>query len=95
MEIGAGLQAGAFLQNLAEIFVGRAGIGRGLQDDELSFLQIRADGFAGLQDVRNVGLAILVQRRGDTDDDRVDVFHAGEVCRGGELFGLEGFGDCG
>ena len=58
-------------QHLAQILVGRAGIGGGFQHHQRPLAQMRRDGFARFDDVGDVRLAILVQRRGHADDDRL------------------------
>ena len=49
------------------------GISGGLQNDELTLLQVRVDGEAGVFDVAQIGFAALVERRRNADDDGVDV----------------------
>ena len=38
-----------------------------------------SDVFAGIEDVRNVRLAILVQRSRDANDDRADLANSAEI----------------
>jgi len=65
-------------QRLDELF-GGAGVGGGLEDDELPFAQMRPDGAHGILDVRHVGLAVLVERGGHAEKEDVGLGDAGEV----------------
>jgi hypothetical protein len=84
VKIDAGFQAGALLQHLAQFAIGRARVGGRLEHDQRAFLQVRGDGPAGFDDVGNIRLPILVERRRDANEDRIDLFDADEVGRGGE-----------
>lgn len=79
MKVDARLQRGMLLDNVFQILISRARIGRGLQHDQRTFPQVGRDRLAGLDDVGDVGFTVLVQRRGDADDDGVDLLHAREV----------------
>src|SRR5271157_176767 len=64
------------LENRHQNFFGRAGIGRALQDDQLTRTQMRCDRFCRVADVAEIRLVMFVQRRGNADDDSV---YAGDV----------------
>ena len=68
-------------------FVGGAGVGGALEDDQLVLMNVGGDGGDGAGDVAEVGLVVLVERRGDADDDRVHVGDLG-VVRGGAEAGF-------
>ena len=84
VEIRARLEAGALLQHRAQVLVGGAGVGGGFQHDEGPFFQVGGHGLAGVGDVGDVRLAVLVERGGDADDDGAHVLDPGEVGGGGE-----------
>src|ERR1039458_10836017 len=73
-----------FLKYLAQIFVRRAGICGGFQHHEHPLSQMPRDAPASIEDVRYVGFAILVERRGDTNNDRVHFPDTAEVGRSEE-----------
>jgi hypothetical protein len=93
VEVRAGLQAGSGFEDRAQIFIGGSGIGRRFENNKNPIVQMRCDGTAGFQDVGDVGLAILVQRRGDADDDGIDFLDAGEIGRGLQATGGDFFAD--
>jgi hypothetical protein len=66
----------ALLEHRLQDLFGRAGIGRGLEDDELPAAQVRCHLLDGRDDVREVGVLRLAQRRGDADVDRVRLARA-------------------
>src|SRR6202011_154871 len=61
----------ALFEHRQNEFLGCAGIRGGLEDDELSLLQMRADGFRRFFDVAEVWLAIFVQGSRNADEDLV------------------------
>ena len=65
-----------FLEDRDHHFFRGAGVGRALENDQLSGAQMGSDGVGGVGDVAEVGLVIFVQRSGDADDDGV---HRGEL----------------
>ncbi len=76
-------------ENRNQDFFGGAGVGRALEDDDLAGAQIGRDGVSGVGDVAEVGLVILVERRGDADDDRI---HGGDLRIVGRGFKAVRFG---
>ena len=80
-EIFVELQAGLF-KHRQQNFVGRAGIGCRLENDQLTASQPLLDLFGGRQDVGNVRLFCFAQRRRDADDDRIALAEMIEVGRG-------------
>lgn len=89
MKLAAGFQARAGFEDSAEIFIGRAGVGGGFEDDENAFAQMRGNTAAGVEDVGDVGLAILVEGRGDANDDGINFLDTGKVNGGGEAAGRD------
>src|ERR1700733_7379225 len=51
----------------------RAGVGRALKNDKLAFTQMRSNGFRSIANIAQVGLVILIQRRGHADDDNIHI----------------------
>ena len=70
------------LKHRQQHFVGRARIGRRLENDQLAATQTLLDLFGRGQDVGHVRLFRFPQRRRHADDDRVAVFQLVEI-RGG------------
>jgi hypothetical protein len=93
VEVGAGLETRALFEHGAEVFIGGAGVGGGFEHDELAAAEMGGEGFAGLDDVRDVGFAILVERSGHADDGGFNGAPAGEIGGGGEAAGGDLFGD--
>ena len=62
---------GPRLQDRQHDVAGGAGVGRALQDDELPGAQRGGDLLGGLLDIRQVGVAAVVQRRGHADQQGV------------------------
>ena len=93
VEVGAGLEAAALLEHGAELAVGGAGVGGGFQADEHALAQVGGDGLAGVGDVGDVGLAVLVEGGGHADDDGLHAGADGEVVGGAEVAGLDLLGD--
>ena len=91
MKIPARFQAGAYLEHLAQILVRGPGISRGFQHHQRSLLEVGRDGIARLEDVGNIRLAILVQRRRHTNDDRLDLAHARKIRRSRQALCLHHF----
>ena len=71
-EVLAGLEAGRFEHRLHDL-VGRAGIGRRLEADELPGVQVLGDRFDRRDDVGHVRVLRLAQRRRHADVDRVEL----------------------
>ena len=88
MEVLAGLQA-ALLERGLHHFVGRPWIGRRLQDHELPGLEVRLDRIHRLDDVGEIGVLGLAQRRGHADVDRVHVLELRQVGRCPEPAGVD------
>ena len=65
----------ALLEKWNHDVFGGAGISGALEDDELSLLNVRSNRSNRAGDVAEVGLVILVERRGNADDDCV---HGGD-----------------
>ena len=93
VEIRAGLEAAARLKHGAQLAIRGAGIGGGLQADEHPLAQVRGDGAAGVGDVGDVGLAVLVERRGHADDDGIHARADREVVRRAEMPAADLLGD--
>ena len=93
VEVGAGLEAAALLEHGAELAVGGAGIGGGFEADEHALAQMRGDGAAGVGDVGDVGLTVLVEGRGHADDDGVHAVAHGEIVGGAEVTAFDLLGD--
>jgi hypothetical protein len=81
-------QARAFQNGQYQLF-GRARVSRALQHYQLPGAQVRRDRFRRAADVRQVRLAMLVERRGHADDHRVAGPQAAEIGAGLEALGLE------
>src|SRR5580700_10266729 len=75
----------ALFENRENEFFGSAGIGGGFENDQLAADEIRLNGFSGVFDVTQVGLAIFVQWRGDANDDGVSFRELGEIGDGVEV----------
>ena len=84
MEVGAGAEAGLALEDGLERVARRAGVRRRLEDDEMPGPQPAADLGGGVEHDREVGLALLRERRRQRDQDRVRVAEHVVVRRGGE-----------
>jgi len=90
--IGADGQAGGF--NTSDQFLGGgARVSRAFEADRLPCTQMWQDRFDRAHNIGEVGLKVLIQRRGNTQDDRVDFTDLAEVCCGGEIAGLDRRGD--
>lgn len=76
--IAPGFQA-ALLELGQQDFARGPGVGRALERDELALAERLGDLVRCGLDVAHVGAVVLVEGRGDADDDRVDVFQAGVV----------------
>ena len=64
----------SFFEQRNDDFFGGSGVGGAFEDDQLALVQVRRDGLHGAGDVAQIGLVILVERRGHADDDGI---HAG------------------
>lgn len=95
MEVHTRLQPGARLEHLAQVCVRRPGIGGGLQHHQRALLQVARDRFASLEDVGNVRLPILVQRRGHAEDDRRHFLHPPKIGGRRKSPGLHGIANGG
>ncbi len=78
------------LQDGNQDFFRGAGIGRALQNHQLSGAQMGRNRLRGLANVAEIGLVMFVQRRGDADDDGVHTRDVGVVGGGGETIGARG-----
>ena len=92
-KIFAGLEALGFEHRLHD-FVGRAGIGRGLEDDELTASQHLCHGFNSLDDEREIGVLGLAQRCGHADVDDVHVTELRHVARRTQASGADAGREC-
>jgi hypothetical protein len=81
VEVAAGDETG-LLEDRQDALARGAGIGGGLQDDQLAGLQDVGDDLRGAEQRPEVGLAIGRQRRRDADDDRVAGAETGGAGRG-------------
>ena len=79
-----GLEPASLLEDRLHDLARRARVGRRLEHDELARLEVRGDRVRGALDVAEVGLALLRQRRRESDQDRVGL---------PELLVVEGRGD--
>ena len=70
-EVAAGVEAPPFEHRLHDL-VGRARVRRGLEDDQHAGLQVRGDHLDRRDDVGQVGVLRLAQRRRHADVDRVE-----------------------
>src|SRR5262245_5126566 len=70
-EIFAGAQAAAFEDGAQHVSTG-SGIRRGFKYDQLSALKMRSDRFGGLNDERQIRLALTRKRRRHAQDDGID-----------------------
>ncbi len=86
---GDGAFEAALFENGEEKLLGRTRVSGGLQNDELTLLQVRVDGEAGVFDVAQIGFAPLVERRRNADDDGVDVLEFREVGRSAEMLAVD------
>ena len=87
-EVDAGLEALGLEHRLHDL-VGGAGIGRRLEDDELTGLEVLGDLLDRRDDVGEVRILRLAQRRRDADVDGVDVRQDREIGGGAEAAGLD------
>jgi hypothetical protein len=90
--VDAALEA-AGVETGQELLARGAGVGRRLEDDELSLAQVRGDRLRTDADVLEVGLAMDAERRGDADQDGIAFGQAGMVRRGFGAAAAEGAGD--
>src|SRR5581483_6784749 len=81
MEVGAGLQPAARLEQRLQHLAGRARIGGRLEDDEMALRQMRRDVAGGALDVAQVRLALGREWRGNRDDDGGAVADDAEIGR--------------
>src|ERR1019366_9528904 len=72
------------IENRHQNFLGGAGIGGALENDQLASAQMRGNRFGGGRDVAEIGLVVLVQRSGNADDDGVHVGDVGVIGGCGE-----------
>ena len=71
LEVHAGPQAGALLQDRPQVLLGHAGIDRRLQDDDVARCKVFADRSGRLGQRREVGTPLFVDRCRDADDVKV------------------------
>jgi len=95
MKIVVEFEAGVLFQHRDAVFFRATGVDGGFVDDDVAFLQHFADGFARLDERREVGALVFVNRGGYGDDITVagaqvveigckgQVFCCGEFFRGG------------
>ena len=81
---GGAAQPG-LLENLKHDFVGGPRVGGAFQDDQLVGPQGGADLLRRVADEAEIGLTMLVERRGDADDDDVHVAQAVEIVGDAEV----------
>ena len=94
MEVVAGLEPRPCFEHLPQIGVGRARIGRRFQHDErCPVFRCWRNRPAGREHVGDVRFAILVQRRRDADDHRLDFADQREIARGAQTPARDLFGD--
>ena len=74
----------AFFENGNHDVFSGAGIGRAFENDKLAIANVRGNGMHRSRNEAQVGLVILVERRGDTDDDCVHGGDLGVVGSGAE-----------
>ena len=86
---GDGAAQTTLFENGKDKFLGGAGIGGGLENDELALLQVRLDGQGGIFDVAQIGLATLIERSGHADDDGVGVLETRKVGGGAEMLAVD------
>ena len=67
------------LEDREKHFFRGAGVGGAFEDDQVVLFQIGRDGVAGRRNVAEVGFVVLIQRRGNGDDDSVDFVKAGVI----------------
>ena len=79
VKIHVELQAGVGFQHRHAVFFGRAGIDRRFVNDDVALLQNLADGRRRLDQRREVGALVLVDRRRHGDDIDVAVGEIGEI----------------
>jgi hypothetical protein len=87
VKIGAGFEAASGFENGTQFVFGGAGVSGGFENNDDAFWQMWRDGARGVEDVGKVGLAILVEGRGDADEYGVELFDA---CAIGGSFDLVG-----
>jgi len=87
-EILVGFEAAALQNGLHDLF-GGAGIGGGLQADELAGPQVLTQGLGHADDVLQVGRQVLGQGRGHRDDDDIQVLRAVEGDLGAQTAALD------
>ena len=83
MEVLAGRQPGG-LEDRPDDLVGGARVGRRLQDDQRAGVQVPRDRLRRLLHGRQVGAAVVRQRRGHADHDRARAVEDRLVARGRE-----------
>src|SRR6516164_3701089 len=82
MKIFTGFQARSGFENASQVFIGCSWISGGLKDNDCARPEIRSNCTACLQNEGNVGLAVLIKRRRNTDKHRVNLLHTSKI-RGG------------
>src|SRR5215469_9318062 len=88
MKAFAGFHPRPRFENGTQIFVGSSRVGGRFEYDQSALPQMRSNGPSRLQDERNIGLAVLVERRWDADDHRIDILHPAKIGCGGETAGF-------
>src|SRR6266704_679247 len=95
MKILAGLKTGADFEHLAQIFFGGARVSGGFKDNEHALLQVAGDVPAGVEDVRDVRLAVFVEGSWYADDGGADFADAAEIGGSGKGAGARHVGHLG
>ena len=71
VEVDVEFEAGKLLQHRDAVLLSGAGVDRGFVDDDVALLQHLADGLAGLDQGRQIGAFVLVDRGRDRDNEDV------------------------
>ncbi len=82
-----------FFEHRLENLVGRAGIRRRFEDDELAAPHVFLDLLAGRDDVGHIRVLRLAERRRDANDDDVAFGQSAEIGSRGEQALRDGFGN--
>ena len=93
VEIHPRLQPAARLQFRPQVLVGGARVGGRFEHHHRALGQVRRHRPAGLQDVGDVRLAVLVQRRRHANDHRPHLADAAEIGGGRQSAGRRHLGD--
>ncbi len=92
---GDGTAQSALFENGEHQFFGGAWVGRGFQNHQMTLLQMRLNGDGGLFDVAEIGLATLIERSGNTDENGVCFLELGKIGGGAEVAAVDELLDLG